>query len=65
VAPRPRIALFCLTGLALNVKLWQPFFPYFFARANNDFAGTRAVPSGNRETKPQAPGYSPQFMMHQ
>ncbi len=35
------ITLACLLGLALNGYLWRPFLPYFFARANNDFACTR------------------------
>ena len=32
------IVLVCLLGLTLNGYLWRPFLPYFFARANNDFA---------------------------
>ena len=69
------IALACLGGLALNVYLWQPFFPYFFARANNDFACTYtgAVLAGSpglydvaAVKRTQFPlGDSPQFMMYQ
>jgi hypothetical protein len=34
------LVLACLVGLALNGYLWRPIIPYFFARANNDFACT-------------------------
>ena len=42
-------ALACLAGLALNVYLWRPFFPYVFARSNNDFVMvyTGAVVAGS------------------
>jgi hypothetical protein len=69
------ITLACLLGLALNVYLWSPFFPYFFARANNDFACTYtgAVLAGSpglydiaAVLRTQGPlGDSPQFMMYQ
>ena len=69
------IALACLAGLALNVYLWQPFFPYFLVRANNDFACTYtgAVLAGSPGLYEVATvkrtqftlGDSPQFMMYQ
>ncbi|HUB82562.1 MAG TPA: glycosyltransferase family 87 protein [Bryobacteraceae bacterium] len=69
------IVLACLGGLALNVYLWHPFFPFFFARANNDFACTYtgAVLAGSpglydvaTVKRTQFPlGDSPQFMMYQ
>jgi hypothetical protein len=65
----------CLLGLAVNVYLWEPFFPFFFARANNDFACTYtgAVLAGSAGLydvatvkRTQYPlGDSPQFMMYQ
>jgi len=69
------ILLACLLGLALNGYLWDPFLPYFFARANNDFACTYtgAVLAGSpglysvravMETERRL-GDSPQFMMYQ
>jgi hypothetical protein len=67
--------LACLLGLALNVYLWQPFFPYFFDRGNNDFVCTYtgAVLAGSpglydvaTVMRTQQPlGDSPQFMMYQ
>lgn len=69
------ISLACLLGLAVNVALWRPFLPYFFARANNDFVCTYAgatlagapglydVPAVTRVEKPL--GDSQQFMMYQ
>lgn len=69
------ITLACLLGLALNLYLWSPFLPYFFARANNDFACTYtgAVLAGSpglydvaTVKRTQHPlGDSPQFMMYQ
>jgi hypothetical protein len=69
------IVLACLLGLVLNGYLWRPFFPYFFARANNDFACTYtgAVLAGSpglydvaTVMRVQRPlGDSPQFMMYQ
>ena len=69
------ITLACLLGLTLNFYLWRPFFPFFLARANNDFACTYtgAVLAGSPglydvETvkRTQHPlGDSPQFMMYQ
>jgi hypothetical protein len=69
------IALACLGGLALNVYLWEPFFPYFFARANNDFActytgaelaGSPGLYDVATVKRTQFPlGDSPQFMMYQ
>jgi hypothetical protein len=69
------ITLACLLGLALNVYLWRPFLPYFFARANNDFvctytgavlAGSPGLYDVNTVMRTQMPlGDSPQFMMYQ
>jgi len=69
------ITLACLLGLMLNGYLWRPFLPYFFVRANNDFACTYtgAVLAGSpglyqvtavTETERHL-GDSPQFMMYQ
>ncbi len=65
----------CLLGLALNVYLWHPFLPYFFARANNDFTCTYAgaVLAGSPGLYDVAAvklvelrlGDDPQFMMYQ
>lgn len=69
------ISLACLAGLGWNFWLWKPFFPYIFARANNDFVCTYtgAVLAGNSGlydvgtvTRTQlALADSPQFMMYQ
>jgi len=69
------ITFACLLGLALNFYLWRPFFPFFLARANNDFActytgallagspGLYDVATVKRTQNPL--GDSPQFMMYQ
>jgi hypothetical protein len=69
------ITLACLLGVALNVCVWRPFFPYFFARANNDFActyngavlaGSSGLYSVEATLRTERPlGDSPQFMMYQ
>ena len=69
------ITLACLFGLTLNIYLWRPFLPYFFARANNDFVCTYtgAVLAGSPGLYhvaavmrvQQSLGDRPQFMMYQ
>jgi hypothetical protein len=69
------MALACLPGMLLTSYLWQPFIPYLFVRANNDFAATYtgAVLAGSpglydvkAVMQTERPlGDSPQFMMYQ
>jgi hypothetical protein len=73
VRRRILIVIACLLGLALNGYLWRPFLPYFFARANNDFAsaytgavlaGTPGLYDRDAVTRTERPlGDSPQFMV--